>query len=389
MVAWVFSFDFAAKWSRLKANKSAWPILGLFILSIQGMSYTTNPVEGWKDVVMKLPLVLIPLAYSTIPKISPKRIKTLLLTFASVTAFGVILSIINAYLKYQDDGQASHFFYHAFVMFKMAPLHYFAMYCTFSIFIFLYYLKKERLQSIQIALVVLATLTLFTGIFLCAVRIQFAVLALTLPVYIFWLYYEKGSVLKPLSIVLGFSIGFSILAFLIPSSKRRIIETYQEWSVYRGTNKEKQTNHRVFIWSDGVKVIQEHFWIGTGTGCANDYLYERIRHQKAKFWDGKGVYTLAKSKYNYHNALLQHFAAHGIMGALVLMATFLVPLFTHRGKRSFLAYLLLLITAVSFVTESMLERQAGNMFFGFMFSLMILNARDLCLSDHEELTDKA
>ena len=80
---------------------------------------------------------------------------------------------------------------------------------------------------------------------------------------------------------MGIGIGFlaliSAIVFITPSSRKRIIETYQEWSVFKGTNKQKQTNHRVFIWADGWQVIKEHFWLGTGTGASNDYLYERIK----------------------------------------------------------------------------------------------------------------
>ena len=126
-----------------------------------------------------------------------------------------------------------------------------------------------------------------------------------------------------------------------------------------------------YLWKYGIKVIKENFWLGTGTGAANDALYEYLRKEKAQFWDGEGTYTLARKKYNLHNEFLQHFVSFGLLGLLVLCLTFILGFRNLSVDYPFIALTFLLLSLISFNTESMLERQAGNLFFAFFFALLI------------------
>lgn len=378
MLTWIFSFDFKTKITFLRKNILYKIFLGLFLMSLAGMFYTASPDEGWKDVTVKISLFFFPLVLGSQAPLGTKRTNDLLKAFAIAMGISVLYLIFNALIKYFEDGSSSHFFYGNFAALKRVPVHYFALYCNFAFFIALDFLfnKIQRHQKGLRILFIFLILILFSALFLCSIRIQFV--AFILVLVLFFIRQFKGKI-PNYKIALGILTSLlivSTMALIIPESKRRITETLDEYSAFRGREELKQMNHRVFLWKYATKVISENFWIGTGTGDANNALYEYLKTEKAKFWDGTGVYTLSKKKYNYHNAFLQHFATNGILAFLFLVLLIFLPLFQKAQEFSMIRILFLILIAISFMTESMLERQAGTLFFAFFYALLLINQNE-------------
>jgi O-antigen ligase len=93
----------------------------------------------------------------------------------------------------------------------------------------------------------------------------------------------------------------------------------------------------------------------------------------AIFWDGRQTYQIYEMRYNYHNSYLQTFAANGVFAFIILITLFVYPLLKirHHPYRSEASFFLL-ICALSFMTESMLQRQAGVAFFSFFYSVFFI-----------------
>lgn len=382
MLTWIFSFDFQKKISLLKKNLLFKIIFGLFLMSLVGMIYSPSPDEGWKDVTVKISLFFFPIALGSYPPISREKIVILLKTFAFAMGLAVLYLILNASLKYFDDGDYRHFFYGSFGTLKRVPIHYFALYCNFAFFISLdlFFNKINRSKKALLLLYGILILLLITALFLCSIRIQFIAFILTLILFFIRQFRGKMATYKIALSIIGSILLLSMVALIIPESKRRITETLDEYSAYRGREELKQMNHRVFLWKYGSRVIKENYWLGTGTGNANNALYEYLKTEKAKFWNGTGVYTLSKKKYNYHNAFLQHFAANGVIAIVLLIALLLLPFFGKSHEFSMIQTLFLILIVISFMTESMMERQAGTLFFAFFYSLIVINQRGKVLT---------
>ncbi len=377
MLTWIFSFDFRQKGKYLSKNLLFKIVFGLFLMSLVGMIYTPSPEEGWKDVTVKISLFFFPIALGSYPPIRKEKLNLLLKTFAFAMGLAVLYLILKAGSKFLDDGDLNHFFYGNFGSLKRVPIHYFALYCNFALFISLDFLfNKTKGSPFAIKLLFGAlSLLLISALYLCSIRIQFIAFILVLVLFFIRQFRGKMPNYKIALSLFGSILLISLIAFLIPESKRRITETLDEYSAFRGREELKQMNHRVFLWKYGSQVISENFWLGTGTGEANNALYEYLKNEKAKFWDGTGVYTLSKKKYNYHNAFLQHFASNGILAFLFLVALLLIPLFSKSHEFSMVQSVFLVLVAISFMTESMLERQAGTLFFGLFYSLIVINQR--------------
>ncbi len=375
MLAWVFSFNFLEKWKKLKNNLLLILLFFLFTAMLLGMLYTENSTRGWEIVTVKISMILFPLALGTSLHIRESRVMLIIKTFAYTVVLASTFLLLRAIWLFLENGETDYFFYQNLVFFDMVSVHYFALYICFSFFILLDDLLKiwkNRNSEFRFFSILCLSL-LLSMLFLCSVRAQLLAFLLTGSVFLFWQLGKKVTLDKITLYLSGFILLFCAIVYIIPSSRRKVKETFDEWNYYRGIKNDKQTNHRVYLWKYGSEVIWKNFWSGTGTGDANDILYEKTKYSKAIFWDGYTPYTLAKKKYNYHNAFLQHFAALGIVGFILLLLVFLVPAIYLIKNFQFLPFSFLSLSFIGFLTESMLERQAGNLFFAFMYSLIFIS----------------
>ena len=132
----------------------------------------------------------------------------------------------------------------------------------------------------------------------------------------------------------------------------------------------KQTNHRIFIWREGLNIIAEHPIVGVGNGAGEFELNERLSEVEAEFYRGKQAYTLDDFLYDFHNIWIQSWAEGGIIAVFLLAAMFLWGLFKSAGV---LRYIWLLVM-LSGTTESLLDKQAGALLLTFMVGLTALQS---------------
>ncbi len=82
----------------------------------------------------------------------------------------------------------------------------------------------------------------------------------------------------------------------------------------------------------------------------------------------KRMSLIHAKKLNFHNQFLQTWAEVGILGFLLLVFLMFRPFFLKNQHPLFLIFVSL--TLIGFLTESMLERQAGVVLFAFMYPLL-------------------
>jgi O-antigen ligase len=79
-----------------------------------------------------------------------------------------------------------------------------------------------------------------------------------------------------------------------------------------------------------------------------------------------------KKGYNYHGQFLQTLSAVGLLGFLFLFFSLLIPAYNLGLKnKNYLLLAFMFMVFVSFITESMLERQAGVIVYAFFISFLV------------------
>lgn len=127
------------------------------------------------------------------------------------------------------------------------------------------------------------------------------------------------------------------------------------------------TDDRRLVWRAAGALISEQPWFGVGTGDVKDEMLRAYAE--------RGYVDPLTKKLNAHDQYLNTAVALGLAGAAILILMIVVPLvFAFRQKDKLLIYFLLL-NSLNWLVESMLEVQAGVMFFAFFAWLYTLDER--------------
>lgn len=370
---WLLGLEFKAKLTRLSGNIAA-SLLFLVYLSIAvGAIYSPEPAEAAKELFTKVPLLAWPFLLSTIPGYKLPKIDLLLRIFILSSVLSCLVAFGYAFWRYSQDANPAYFFFNELLSLTRVSAHYMGMYLSFAYGLVLYRLLDGRPLLKNGVLNVLMLIILSLSIVLVSVRMQYLIFIFINVVMLARLFRKTEDRKKAWSWLVGMLAVFTLLIWLLPGSRQRIIDTYHEIRSAEEMVENKQTNPRKFLWGTGWDLIEDHFWLGTGTGAENKELNRRLQEVDAVFWDGHGTYQLYEMRFNLHNAFLQIFAANGIFAFLLLLALFIWPLSKlKRHPFKVEAALFLGISFLSFLTESMLERQAGLLYFSFFYSLFFV-----------------
>lgn len=303
-----------------------------------------------------------------------KHLKMVLHVFVVAMFASSFICLILSFINYLELRDWNRLFGNDLAHWRFLTLHYFGMYTSFAILILAYDLLRSNAGENSFKTAKILLIVYFT-IFLVMLTVRIQLIALPVALFVLFFVSDVSKAQKIKFVKIGFvSLAFfSVAIAAFPDSRRRIIETFHEIRSFDKIVDNKQTNHRVYIWREGIEVIKEDPVLGKGTGSEDENLALRLNKVEARFWDGSNIYYLSKGGYNYHNQFLQWFASNGILGLIFIVGIFAIPLYSSISKKQGLVAAWLVLCLVSFTTESMLERQAGVLFFGFFFGLMIIN----------------
>lgn len=91
---WIWEGRFSAKWRLLLARKSVFILIAVFALHLPALLWSSDVHEGWKDIRIKLPLLIIPLIVGTSSALSRKQFEAILVGFG----IGVLIASARTYL---------------------------------------------------------------------------------------------------------------------------------------------------------------------------------------------------------------------------------------------------------------------------------------------------
>ena len=362
---WLVRPDWRYKWRLFNKPGLSALFLVYYLWVVIGGIYSPEKEVAERILILKIPFAAWAILLTT-SGLKTSKAESLVSAFILSLGLGVLYAVIQSGVAFLYDGQAKAF--NAFFLlryYNVSP-HYFGLYLNLAYGLLLSGLFRREYILSRRWLSFLLLLLMVAMVMLLAVRMQYLVfVAVTLLV----IFLDSGRLSRAQRLSwLGGAVAVLLIALsLLPGPRQRIIDSFNELVSFKEMVDNKQTNPRKFLWRDGIRVIVDHWLIGTGTGAEDAALYHEFKDEKALFWDGRDTFTLADTGYNYHNAYLQHWAAHGLVGFAILVLMFLVPLW--RGKLEVRQAVFLMICALSFLTESMLQRQAGVLFFSFFYGV--------------------
>jgi O-antigen ligase len=126
---------------------------------------------------------------------------------------------------------------------------------------------------------------------------------------------------------------------------------------------ERKQDQRFLIWESALKIAKENLVFGQGIGDAREEL--------SREYARRGELAMAKERLNAHNQFLEVLLESGIVGLLLFLSIFSYLVYRALSQKNILLGLYIIMIAIFFTFESMLNRLAGVTFFA-LFSFLLL-----------------
>ena len=319
--------------------------------------WSTHRSEGWQDVIMILPIVLMGLIVGSKSKeVEVKMYRNWALIFAYATVAAWSWTVAESLFK---SGWVQ---YNDLELGGRLGIHYQSLYLLVAAFILEASLWDSANKKYKILHALLIVWLLFGCIMLSA-RIHLLLLPVFILVRTLDLLRGKIANKKKASLwAAGIIISMVTLMAVLPGTSRRLTDLKNEWRSMDGMVDGKQTNHRIYLWKYGWNVANKSPIIGVGNGAGDELLHEALQSCDAVFYKKKEPYYLHEFKYDFHNMILQNFTEGGIVGVILLLFLFAVGFLQSQGPWRY-AWALFFFTGM---TESLLERQAGVFLLAFL-----------------------
>ncbi|MDR0605513.1 MAG: O-antigen ligase family protein [Bacteroidales bacterium] len=383
LLIWLIENDFPNKLRRLKDNKLLMGFvlcIGLYFLYLAGLLYSKNIAFGLSDLLLKLPLLIFPVIILTLNPAhwTKKKIETLLKLFALGSLITLIISVVHSWMIYTETSSLFHFFYGQASMFHHPS--YASMYYCFSFVISIYLFHTQGYSLWEKIIAIIGMILFLVDIVLLESRAGILTFGSVLIVYLFYLLISKRRWFP--YIFVGTICICAVLAGtykLLPQESDRIQPTIAYIKDrYFYENKLQDTYVRFLVWDASMKVGVQHFPFGVGTGDVKDELMKQ--YQKENYVEPY------ENNLNAHCQFLQVFVTLGILGIILFILIVSSSIWIGYKTRNILFILFGLITGLNFLVESMLEKQAGVMFFVFFFLLLYFVSQTQLLEKQQQNT---
>lgn len=345
---------FFKSYNKFTLSKANLLLLCFYSILGLGLIWSENIEAGTFDLEVKMSLFIFPILFSLI-----EYEKTVLQKVIRSLVYGVILfftvALYFAYKTYivKDDGL------HYFLYSRLSPIvhpSYMSMYIVVAIAFVLKFIKEGVyvFYSQKLSLLVVGLLFVINFMVLSKIGIIISVLLLFYYVFI-WIKSSKRYFLGS-SLIMSILVLFYMSYINVGYVAQRVDEFVSVFDNEKD-NSNKSSGVRVHIWKHAVTLIQEKPILGHGTGDVKDVLIKKYEENNL---------TLAlKHGYNAHNQFFQILISSGVIGlVLFLLSSYL------GAKSSSLFLSFVIITFFYMSVESILENQAGTIFFGLFFSLL-------------------
>jgi O-antigen ligase len=335
-------------------------LFAIFLLLILGTTYTEHPAVAWNEIGIKLSFFVFPLLAFIIPNFSPQESSKIELAFISGCFLFIVIAIWHA--AYEVI-QHKDFYYATYdrLSWYIHPT-YAAQYQAVNLyFLGTMVINGKHLYNKAIIHYLAIALVLIFIVLLSSKASYIAVLATML--FLFVQAYSKGvPIIKSLSALVITSSLFIFTILNLPLASQRVENAINDLQIAKERSEENDnsasqatsTQMRLVTWNASLSLLMENPF-GTGTGDTQQALNTIYLNRSEEF--------PAEKNLNAHNQYLQLGAELGWPGIISILLCLLALWIAHGGNLS--TRLFVMISALNFLFESMLEAQAGIVFFSF------------------------
>ena len=351
--------DFISKVDQMLSSPAWWIISVSFFLVLFGGLYSHDTSYWFSRLRLKVPFLLLPIAFYLLPKVSNRTYLYVHLIF-TVVVFMSTLPIAGYmsvnYAEVIDSLQhgrpiktpISHIRYSLLISLAIASSFLLA--------------KDDEMPPVPRRLLRFGLLYLIFFLHFLAVRSGLVAFYSMTLIYFFLRLFTTGKIFSSMAILSLFILLPFAAYQTIPSFKERILYMLEDVSKYQSQEWNAYSDaERILSMKAGLDIAKSHPWFGTGSADLREEM-------KAYFYQhfDKDTYIMP------HNQFISILAANGILGLILFVLAFFVPLLINYAFRNPFFLALHIIVLVSLMVENTFETSVGVAFYLY-FVLIGLN----------------
>jgi len=343
------------------------PIILLFIgfygCFLIGMLYTEHLDVGRFNLEKKMSLLALPLIIGTSQSYNGDIKSNALKVFAFSLILASAACLMGALYQYFLLNDTTVFFHDKLTSTLELQAPYFGMFLVMTIIILVNHWidARNQISSSKSVMLGIALLFLVGFVVLLSARTATAFLLLYGATSVFMLGTKRQRWFATGLGVIGIALMLTMIANSGYLQDRFIKPLMADISVTSG-GQETGLSIRLVKWACSFEGVVEAPLLGVGTGDAEAFLVQC--YEKENFW---GKYP--QYRFNSHNQYLETALTLGMVGLLVFLGTIVIPAIGALKRRDKLFLSFLALFAFCCLTESVLERQWGVIFFSLFVSL--------------------
>jgi len=328
---------------------------------------STELLEWQKHLQLKLPFLVLPLAFASFTFIDKKLVHCLAYIFLGIS-FITAIHVMGLYLIDFE-------YYHQLLAKGQSlptPLHHvsYSILMAYSVVAgVILYLEDGFYPKLRIPTLIVSGL-LFLFLHVLAVRSGLVTMYLAFFVIIVMRVWKTRNYLQGLGCLLICVLAPLLAYYFIPSFFQKI--GYMVWD-FTEMMRSKTANYsdggRLLSYQLGFDLFRENIFLGTGLGDFKN-LCEQWYQNNVPEYSGKLNYP--------HNQFLFSLASTGIVGFVIYQIGLWYPFVKSKLYENLFSLSLYVIVVTSFLVETQLERSVGICFFLYFASL------NLASSGHSE-----
>ncbi len=347
-------------------------LLLFYIYIFLGFFFSKNRGEALSSLSVYLQFILFPLLYGKPLSISRTLIKKAERIFIYSVTLSLFIAVVYAlYDVYRTQvpmvtlGESVYSKYSSFGLTRaLGDLHptYLALFANHAIFLLIQSIVENYKKDHRVHTFIFLFIFFFLSASIFLLNSIMGILVYILILLYFSIVYLKKSDMeksvKTILVVTFAIISFTFLYF--NPFKIQKLETLKDrgLKVTDNYNERNLLTIRLAKWDTHFAIISNNLIFGTTAGD--------IKEIRKEAYNKKGYYDLERYNYNAHNQFIEVLTTYGIIGFIIFMSALVIALLKTRSRNF---NLFLLITCITFLTESILLRQQGLNYFVFFFVL--------------------
>lgn len=369
MIGIVLTFVLTKSWEKSFSFRSADPVMfflaPVLIIYLLGGIWTENHAYWLDRIVVKLPLLFLPLGAWAIKDVLQKWVMdVLILIFISLCAATALGSFIYYLLHFKEVTES---YKHAKTIPTIIEHIRFSLLMAVAVFASVQAYMQSSLLTTKFKKNIVAGMGLFIFIFIHVLSIRSGLLALYATGFVWLLVYVVQSGQKKFLLVLPAGLCFLVLMyFFVPSLHNKVnymVRDIRQFTTGKSVNNYSDGN-RLLSMKIGTEVGLEHPVLGVGSGDVQDEMNAVYKNEYPDIDQRNWLIP--------HNQFVYIFTALGIAGLLIFIGCLAYPLFSPGVLSDVFCLAVLVSSYTSFLSESTLEIQQGIVLVSLLFCFAYL-----------------